>query len=209
MAQEYRYADREKRLSFGQYPDVGLRDARERRNAARKHLLVFVRPGELRNAEWSEFDLAKKEWRYEIKKTKKSGVREHIVPLSTQAVAILREMKAISGNGRKVFPGARGGGRPLSDNALLAAMRRMEIPAEEMTTHGLRATARALLDETLGFRTDVIERQLAHRVTDANDEAYNRTKHLAERHKMMQAWADYLDTLKAKGGEVISFPRTA
>ena len=159
--------------------------------------LVFVRPGELRQAEWKDFDLHTKEWRYTVGKTKKSGVREHIVPLSRQAIQALNELAPVTGNGRYVFPSARSNQRPMSDNAILAAMRRMGIGAEEMTGHGFRAVARTMLDETLGFRVDIIELQLAHTVKDTNGEAYNRTKHLSERHKMMQAWADHLDTLKA------------
>lgn len=171
--------------------------------------LFFVRPGELRRAEWNDFDFDAKEWRYSVGKTKKSGVRDHIVPLSRQAVLALEELKPVTGNGRYVFPSARGANRPMSDNAVLAAMRRMGIPADEMSGHGFRAVARTMLDENLGFRVDVIELQLAHKVRDSNGEAYNRTKHLPERHKMMQAWADYLDSLREKGAEVIAFPQSA
>ena len=154
--------------------------------------LVFVRPGELRKAEWADIDLDAAEWRYHVTKTDS----EHIVPLPSQAVAILREVQALTGNGRYVFPGARTNGRPMSDNAILAAMRRMGIPKEEMSGHGFRAMARTILDEVLGFRPDLIEHQLAHAVRDPNGRAYNRTAHLPERRKMMQAWADYLDKLK-------------
>lgn len=160
--------------------------------------LVFVRPGELRKARWADIDLDNAEWRYLVTKTK----TEHLVPLSTQAVAILRSLKPVTGSGPYVFPSARTSSRPMSDNAVLAAMRRSGIPADEMTGHGFRAMARTILDEVLGFRPDFIEHQLAHAVRDPNGRAYNRTAHLAERKKMMQAWADYLDKLKA-GAEVI------
>lgn len=162
--------------------------------------LVFVRPGELRNAEWSEIDLDNAEWNLPASRMK---MREpHLVPLSRQAVEILRELHAVTGRGRYVFPGARTNGRPMSDNAVLAALRRSGIPKEEMTGHGFRAMARTVLDEVLGFRPDWIEHQLAHAVKDPNGRAYNRTAHLAKRREMMQAWADYLDKLKA-GAEVI------
>lgn len=160
--------------------------------------LVFVRPGELRNAEWADIDLDAAEWRYHVTKTDS----DHIVPLATQAVAILRELQALTGTGRYVFPGARTNGRPMSDNAILAAMRRMGIGKDEMSGHGFRAMARTILDEVLGVRPDLIEHQLAHAVRDPNGRAYNRTAHLAERGKMMQQWADYLDKLKA-GAEVV------
>lgn len=166
--------------------------------------LVFVRPGELRKAEWADIDLDAAEWRYHVTKTDS----EHIVPLSTQAVAILRELYALTGRGKYVFPGARSNGRPMSDNAILAAMRRMSIPKEEMSGHGWRAVARTILDEVLGYRPDLIEHQLAHAVKDPNGRAYNRTAHLPERRKMMQAWADYLDKIKA-GADVISIHRAA
>jgi integrase len=160
--------------------------------------LVFVRPVELRKAEWADINLDAAEWRYTVSKTDTA----HIVPLATQAVAILRELHALTGTGRYVFPGARTNGRPMSDNAILAAMRRMGIPKDEMSGHGFRAMARTILDEVLGVRPDFIEHQLAHAVRDPNGRAYNRTAHLPERRKMMQQWADYLDKLKA-GAEVI------
>jgi len=166
--------------------------------------LVFVRPGELRKAKWLDIDLNEAEWRYYVTKTDS----EHIVPLSTQAVAILREIHALTGTKEHVFPSARGGGRPMSDNAILAAMRRLGIPADEMSGHGFRAMARTILDEVLGFRPDLIEHQLAHAVRDPNGRAYNRTAHLPERRKMMQAWADYLDKIKA-GADVLPFHRAA
>jgi integrase len=164
------------------------------RCALRLAPLVFVRPGELRHAEWKDIDFEKAEWRF----TASKNGPQHIVPLSRQAVAILNELKPLTGRGRYVFPSARTprGDRPMSENAVLAAMRRMEISKDEMSGHGFRAAARTILDEELGFRPDFIEHQLAHAVRDPNGRAYNRTAHLAERRKMMQAWADYLDQLK-------------
>ena len=160
--------------------------------------LVFVRPGELRRAEWADIDLDAAEWRYLVTKTQ----TPHVVPLATQAVQILRELQPLTGSGRYVFPSARSAHRPMSDNAILAAMRRMSISKEDMSGHGFRAVARTILDEVLGVRPDFIEHQLAHAVKDPNGRAYNRTAHLPERRKMMQQWADYLDKLKA-GAEVI------
>ena len=168
------------------------------RCALRLAPLVFVRPGELRKAEWADIDLDAADWRYTVTKTK----TPHIVPLSRQAVDILRELHPLTGRGRFVFPGARSNGRPMSDNAILAAMRRMGIGKDEMSGHGFRAVARTILDEVLGVRPDYIEHQLAHAVRDPNGRAYNRTAHLPERRKMMQQWADYLDEL-ADGGKVI------
>lgn len=155
--------------------------------------LVFVRPGELRTARWEEIDLDKSEWRFTVSKTK----TQHIVPLSDQAVAILKELQPLTGQREYVFPGARSPRRPMSNNAVLSAMRRMEIGKEEMSGHGFRAMARTILDEVLGVRPDIIEHQLAHQVRDPLGRAYNRTAHLKERHKMMQDWANYLDALKA------------
>ncbi|WP_131795492.1 tyrosine-type recombinase/integrase [Fluoribacter gormanii] len=163
------------------------------RCALRLAPLLFVRPGELRTAEWADVDLEKAEWRYMVSKTN----TPHIVPLSTQALTIFQELFPLTGHGRYVFPSARSGYRPMSDNAVLAALRRLGIGKEEATGHGFRATARTLLDEVLGIRPDLIEHQLAHAVRDPNGRAYNRTAHLPERKKMMQTWADYLDKLKA------------
>ena len=165
--------------------------------------LVFVRPGELRHAQWADIDFATAEWRYTVTKTKTA----HIVPLSTQAVAILKQLHLLTGTNRYVFPCARGGSRPMSDNAILAALRRSGIPAEEMVGHGFRAMARTILDEVLGYRPDFIEHQLAHAVRDPNGRAYNRTAHLKERKAMMQGWADYLDRLKT-GADIISFQQS-
>ena len=154
--------------------------------------MVFVRPGELRTAEWEAIDLDKAEWRLTVSKTQ----TEHIVPLATQAVNILENLHPITGQGQYVFPGSRQPRRPMSNNAVLAALRRMEIPKNEMSGHGFRAMARTILDEELGFRPEIIEHQLAHTVRDTLGRAYNRTSHLAERKRMMQVWADYLDSLK-------------
>jgi integrase len=126
----------------------------------------------------------------------------HLVPLAAQAVEILRELQPLTGRGRYVFPSARGPKRPMSNNAILAALRRMGYAKEEMSGHGFRAMARTVLDEVLHVRPDYIEHQLAHAVRDANGRAYNRTSHLAERRKMMQQWANYLDALRV-GGNVI------
>lgn len=158
--------------------------------------LVFLRPGELRKAEWAEFDLDAGEWNIPAARMK---TREpHLVPLSRQAVQILREIHPVTGRSAYVFPGARTNGRPMSDNAVLAALRRMGYAKDEMTGHGFRAMARTVLDEVLGVRPDLIEHQLAHAVRDPLGRAYNRTKHLPQRVEMMQAWADYLDGLKEK-----------
>ena len=165
------------------------------RCALRLAPLVFVRPGELRHAQWSDIDLDNAEWRYTVTKTES----QHIVPLSSQATAILAELRPATGRGRYVFPSARHprGDRAMSDNAVLAALRRMEIPKDEMSGHGFRAAARTILDEVLGFPPHLIEHQLAHTVRDPLGRAYNRTAHLPERQRMMQDWADYLDQLKA------------
>jgi len=168
--------------------------------------LLFVRPGELRQAEWAEFDLDGGQWNIPAEKMK---MREaHLVPLATQAVAILRELHPLTGRGRYVFPSARSPQRPMSNNAVLSALRRMGYATEEMSGHGFRAMARTVLDEVLHFRPDYIEHQLAHAVKDPNGRAYNRTAHLVERRKMMAGWADYLDTLKA-GGNVVAIKRKA
>ena len=160
--------------------------------------MLFVRPGELRKAEWKDFDLDKGEWRYLVSKTK----TEHLVPLAKQAVAILRELYSLTGQGRYVFPG-RDPQKPMSDAAVNAALRRMGYDTRtEITGHGFRAIARTILAEELHQKPEVIEHQLAHKVPDALGTAYNRTKFLKERKEMMSLWADYLDRLK-EGAEVI------
>lgn len=154
--------------------------------------LLFVRPGELRSAEWSQFDLDKAQWRYMVSKTK----TEHLVPLATQAVAILRELHALTGTRRYVFPG-RDVKKPMSGAAVNAALRRMGFDTKtEITGHGFRAMARTILHEQLRFPSEVIEHQLAHKVADSLGTAYNRTKFIDDRVLMMQRWADYLDELK-------------
>jgi integrase len=162
--------------------------------------MFFVRPGELRNAEWAEMDLDERVWNIPAEKMKMK--QAHIVPLSTQAVAILTELKHLTGASRYVFPSGRSFARPMSNNTVNAALRRMGYDKETMTGHGFRAMARTILDEVLQVRPDYIEHQLAHAVRDPNGRAYNRTAHLAGRREMMQLWADYLDGLK-KGAQVI------
>ena len=160
--------------------------------------LTFVRPGELRSAEWKDFDFNAAEWRFHVTKTD----TDHIVPLAAQALTILRELQPLTGQGRYLFPGMGDRDRSLSDMALNVALRRLGYGHGVFTAHGFRAMARTILDEQLGFRPDFIEHQLAHAVKDPNGTAYNRTKHLPARRKMMQAWADYLDALRT-GAQVI------
>ena len=150
------------------------------RCALRLAPLVFVRPGELRHAKWEDIDFDTAQWSYIVTKTD----TPHIVPLATQAISILKELHPLTGNSSFVFPSARSNDRPMSDNAILAALRRLDISKEEATGHGFRATARTLLDEVLAVRPDIIEHQLAHAVRDPNGRAYNRTAHLSERKKM-------------------------
>jgi integrase len=177
------------------------------RCALRLAPLVFVRPGELRNAEWAEIDLDAAEWN--IPGAKMKTGEPHLVPLAPQAVAILRELYALTGRGRYVFPSPRSGSRPMSNNAVLSALRRMGFDKDTMTGHGFRAMARTVLDEVLHFRPDYIEHQLAHAVRDPNGRAYNRTSHLPERRKMMAAWAEYLDQLRDTTGKVLPMTRKA
>jgi integrase len=172
--------------------------------------LTFVRPGELRMAEWAEFDLDAAEWRIPAERMKMR--QPHIVPLSTQAVAILRELHPLTGSGRFLFPSirtpsARTIQRPMSNNTVNAALRRMGYDKDTMTGHGFRAMARTILDEVLGFRPDYVEHQLAHAVRDPNGRAYNRTAFLPERRRMMQAWADYLDSLRDTTTNVVPLKR--
>jgi integrase len=167
--------------------------------------LVFVRPGELQKAEWSEFDLDEAQWNIPGDRMKMK--EPHLVPLSCQAVEVLKALQPLTGAGKFLFPG-RTSSRPMSDNTINAALRYMGFDKETMTGHGFRAMARTILDEVLHFRPDFIEHQLAHAVRDPNGRAYNRTAHLIERKKMMQTWADYLDGLKA-GAKVIPFRQVA
>jgi integrase len=167
--------------------------------------LFFVRPGELRHAEWAEIDLDETVWNIPAYKMKSK--QAHIVPLCHQAVAILTELKELTGVSRYVFPSGRSNVRPMSENAILAALRRMGYDKNTMTGHGFRAMARTILDEVLQVKPDFIEHQLSHSVRDPLGRSYNRTSHLVERRKMMQQWADYLDKLKA-GATVIPFKTT-
>lgn len=171
--------------------------------------LVFLRPGELRQAEWAEFDLDAAMWtipaaRMKRTKQQKLSGAPHLVPLSSQAVAILRDLEPLTGRGRFVFPSPRGATRPMSENGVLSALRRMGFSKEEMSGHGFRAMARTLMTERLGIPEAVIEAQLAHAVKDSLGRAYNRTEFVEQRRSMMQTWADYLDSLR-QGGQVIPF----
>jgi len=156
--------------------------------------MLFVRPGELRHAEWAEIDLDKAEWRIPAAKMKMR--EQHIVPLSRQAVAILRELHPLTGGGHYLFPSVRTSARPMSENTVNAALRRLGYAKDEMTGHGFRSMASTLLNEQ-GWNRDAIERQLAHAERNSIRAAYNFAEFLPERRKMMQAWADYLDKLKA------------
>ena len=168
------------------------------RCALRLAPLVFVRPGELRKAEWTEIDWETASWNIPANRMKMKEA--HLVPLSRQVLGILKELQPLTGRGIYLFPSPRSSKRPMSDNAILSAMRRMGIGKDEMSGHGFRAMARTVLDEVLHIRPDYIEHQLAHAVRDPNGRAYNRTAHLPERRKMMQDWADYLDGLRENGG---------
>ncbi|WP_417535992.1 tyrosine-type recombinase/integrase [Methylophaga sp.] len=154
--------------------------------------LVFVRPGELRRAEWSEIDLEQAEWRIPAVKMKMKTI--HIVPLSNQAIEILKELEPLTGNGKFLFPSVRTINRPMSENTVNGALRRLGYTKDDMTGHGFRSMASTLLNEQ-GWNKDAIERQLAHSERDGVRAAYNYAEYLPERKKMMQAWADYLDKL--------------
>lgn len=164
---------------------------------------MFLRPGELRKAEWSEFDLDRAEWRIPIERMKRSqkeknsrqGEIAHIVPLSRQALTILRELYQLTGNGRYLFPGLRSKDRPMCDATLTNALRRMGYTGEEMTVHGFRHMASTLLHE-LGLPSLLIEKQLSHSDRNRIRAVYNYAEYLSERKKMMQTWADYLDELQ-------------
>jgi integrase len=167
--------------------------------------LMFVRPGELRGAEWREFDLDGAEWR--IPATRMKMREQHIVPLSSQAVTLLRELHPLTGSGRYLFPSLRTDERPISNNTLNAALRRLGYTGDDMVSHGFRSMASTCLNEQ-GWNPDLIELQLAHAERDEVRGAYNRAQRLDERRKMMQAWADYLDGLRASGN-VIPLRRSA
>ncbi|MCD9027734.1 tyrosine-type recombinase/integrase [Luteimonas sp. BDR2-5] len=164
------------------------------RAALQLSALTFQRPGNIRAMEWSEIDFDAAEWRIPAEKMKMKDA--HVVPLSEQAIAILREIQPLSARSRYVFPSLRSADRCLSENTLNAALRRLGYSKDEMTAHGFRATASSRLNE-MGWNTDVIERQLAHAERNKVRAVYNRAQYMAERQKMMQAWADYLDALKA------------
>ncbi|MDM7987096.1 MAG: integrase arm-type DNA-binding domain-containing protein [Smithella sp.] len=167
--------------------------------------LVFVRPGELRHMEWKEVDFENALWSIPAEKMK---MREpHLVPLSKQAINIMEELQKLTGTSKYAFPSGRTYDRPMSNNAILAALRRMGYTKDEMTPHGFRAMARTIIDEVLQVRPDFIEAQLAHRVSDPLGRSYNRTQHLNERKKMMQQWSDYLDGLRT-GAKVLPFKQT-
>jgi len=163
--------------------------------------LLFQRPGEIRQLLWSDIDLEAKEWRPYISKTD----FHHIVPLSTQAIAILEAIKPLTGKGHYVFPSSRGDGRPMSDNTIRTALKSLGYDSDTMTAHGFRTTASTLLNEQ-GWSPDAIERQLAHSPRDQVRAAYNRAQYLDERRRMMQSWSDYLDGLK-NGAQVIAFKK--
>lgn len=163
--------------------------------------LLFVRPGELRGAEWAEIDLDTAQWVIPASKMKMKV--DHLVPLCTQAVAILTEQKKLTGTRRYVFPSiGRSEDRPMSENTINSALHAMGYGTDKHTAHGFRAMARTIMDEVLEERVDLIEHQLAHAVKDPNGRAYNRTAHLPARRAMMQRWADYLDKLRI-GADVI------
>jgi len=174
--------------------------APETRVALRLGILTFVRPGNLRAAEWSEFydleDPERAEWRIPGEKMKVRTDRAFVVPMAPQAVALLEELRPLTGRGRYVFPSARTPERPMSNNAINAALRRMGYTSDEMTGHGVRAMARTLCHEVLGIAPEVIEEQLAHDKAGPLRGAYDRTTFMPERRRLMRAWADYLDGLK-------------
>ncbi|MGZ5621860.1 MAG: tyrosine-type recombinase/integrase [Methylobacter sp.] len=163
--------------------------------------LVFQRPGEIRQLLWSDIDLESREWRPYISKTD----FHHIVPLSNQAIAILTDIKPLTGNSQYVFPSSRGDGRPMSDGTIRTALKSLGYDSDVMTAHGFRTTASTLLNEQ-GWSPDAIERQLAHTPRDQVRAAYNRAQYLEERRRMMQSWGDYLDSLK-NGAQVIPFKK--
>ena len=154
--------------------------------------MLFVRPGELRRARWADIDLDTAEWRFTASKTGTA----HIVPLPSQAIEILLELHPVTKRSEYVFPGVRSASRPMSENTVNAALRNSGFDGNTIVGHGFRAMARSVLDVVLGFRPDYIEHQLAHAVRDPLGRTYNRTAHLSERKKMMQAWANYLDNLR-------------
>lgn len=175
------------------------------RTALRLAPLVFVRPGELRQAEWSEINFETAEWRIPPERMKARVL--HIVPLAAQAIELLLEIKPLTGQDRYVFPAMTSLSRPMSENTINAALRRLGYTSQEMTGHGFRSIASTLLNER-GCNRDAIERQLAHGERNKVRAAYNYAEYLPERRKMMQEWADYLDTLRL-GHPVVSIVRAA
>jgi len=174
--------------------------------------LTFVRPGELRRMEWSEIDFDDAIWtipKEKMKSVNTKNPRDHMVPLATQSLKILKELQDVTGEYRWAFPSGRTVQRPMSDNGVLSALRRLEIPKETMSGHGFRAMARTLLDEELEVPVDWIEMQLAHVLKDPNGQAYNRSKYLRQRRGMMQKWADYLDKLRDPKVRMVQVSREA
>jgi integrase len=184
----------------------GYHGALMTRCALRLAPLTFVRPGELRKAEWAHFDLVTAEWRIPGERMKMG--RDLIVPLSRQALDVLRDLHPLTGHGQYLFPSTQRNIRPMSENTVNAALRRLGFTGDEMTGHGFRAMARTILDEVLGYRVEWIEHQLAHEVRDHNGRAYNRTAFLQQRKEMMQGWADYLDGLRSPSDVVAVIPKT-
>jgi len=172
--------------------------------ALRLSPLLFLRPGNLRRMRWEEIDWEAATWTTEHTKNGEAL----IVPLARQAIELLRELEEINGNREWVFPSGHGKGRPMSENAITGALNRLELKGI-MSAHGFRAMAKTVLTERLGFRTEIIEMQMAHRVADVHGRAYNRTTWLPERRDMMQQWADYLDNLKKPGNNVTPIHKTA
>ncbi len=184
------------------------------RCALRLSALVMLRPGELRAAEWSEIDLEQGVWTIEVRRmkapthVKRANQSTHIIPLSRQAIEVFRELQPLTGRFKYVFPSARGASKPLSNNAVRAALRTMGYDNDTMTPHGFRGMASTLLNEK-GFNPDAIERQLAHKDSNTIRAAYNRAEYLNERTQMMQSWADYLDELRLTTGKVLTFKTKA
>lgn len=175
--------------------------------------LLLLRPGELRHAQWAEFDLESALWvvpaeRMKREKNGKLNGKPHLVPLPVQAVATLRELHALTGAGEYVFRGERHHHRPMSENTVNAALRALGFGADEVVGHGFRATARTMMAERLGLPESVIEAQLAHAVKDTLGRAYNRTEFETQRRELMQTWADYLDKLR-RGADVLQLPQRA
>jgi len=175
--------------------------------------MVFQRPGEIRQAEWANIDLEAAEWRVpapvqKLTKAQKDNPRtpDHIVLLSTQAVALLREIQPLTGRGRYVFPGARDRDRPMSNNAVRSALRRLGYLGDEMTAHGFRHMASTRLHEMSSWNTDAIEAALSHKMPGVRGVYAGRAQFLDERRRMMQAWADYLDVLRT-GANVVPLKR--